>query len=129
MQGLRYAFKNFNNKTCRLVPASVVLMRGFVYKEVAICACTAAKQTGISLKFLLLLDDLLMFYQALGMNLSFNRCDIFVAGGACVSIRYCAAIRTYTVLMILAVIFTICILSITRKTATCRTAEDPGHPD
>ncbi len=27
---------------------------------------------------LLFLDDLLMFYQAFGMNLSFNRCGMFV---------------------------------------------------
>ncbi len=33
-------------------------------------------------QIILLLDDLLKFYQAFGMNLSFNKCGIFVAGGA-----------------------------------------------
>ncbi len=42
--------------------------------------------------FLLFLDNLLMFYQAFGVNLSFNRCDMFVAGGACASISYCTSI-------------------------------------
>ncbi len=46
-------------------------------------------------KSLLFSDDLLM-YQARGLNLSFNRCDQFVAGGVCISIRYCASIRTYS---------------------------------
>ncbi len=32
-------------------------------------------------QILLFLDDLLMFYQAFGINVSFNRCDMFVAEG------------------------------------------------
>ncbi len=47
---------------------------------------------------LLFRDDLLMFCEAFGVNLSFNRCDKFVAGGACLSSRYCTSIKTYTVL-------------------------------
>ncbi len=48
-------------------------------------------------RILLFLDDLLMFYQPSGVNLSFNRCGMFVAGGACASIRYCISIRIYVV--------------------------------
>ena len=50
-----------------------------------------AKTTDISLE--LFLDDLLMFYQAFGVNLM---CYVF-AGGACASNRDCASIRTYMV--------------------------------
>ncbi len=66
----------------------------FVYKEVEICASAAARRTGISLEFycfFTFLDSLFMFYQAFGVNLSFNRCDIFLSGGSCMSIRYCAS--------------------------------------
>ena len=38
---------------------------------------------------------ILMFYQVFGVNLSFNRCGMFVAGGAWItSIRYCGSINT-----------------------------------
>ena len=47
-------------------------------------------------RILLFLNDLLMLYQAFCVNLSFNRCGMFVAGGACTSIRYCASIRIYS---------------------------------
>ena len=46
---------------------------------------------------LLFLNHFFMFYQAFGVNLSFNRFGMFVTGGACMSIRYCASIRTYSV--------------------------------
>ncbi len=46
----------------------------FVYKEVAICACAAVKQTGIPL------DDLLMFYRAFGVN--FHEICFLPRGGA-----------------------------------------------
>ncbi len=32
------------------------------------------------------------------MNFSFSRSCMFVAGGACMSVRYCASIRTYSVI-------------------------------
>ena len=67
----------------------------FVYKEVAICACAAAKRTRNITQILLSLDDLLMFYQAFGVNLSFNRCGMFVAGRAYTSIRGCTSIQCY----------------------------------
>ncbi len=44
---------------------------------------------------LLFHDDLLMFYQAFGVSLSFDRCGMLVAGGPYTSVRYCASIRTY----------------------------------
>ncbi len=59
----------------------------------SICTCVTAKQTSISLEFYCLFDVLFMFYQAFGMNLSFDRCSMFVAGVARKSIRYCASIR------------------------------------
>ncbi len=48
-------------------------------------------------QILLFLHDLLLFYQAFSVNLSFNRCGMFVAGGVCPSVRYCASTRTYSV--------------------------------
>ncbi len=38
-----------------------------------------------------------MFDQAFGVNLFFNRCGMFVAGGTCTSIRNCTSIRKYTI--------------------------------
>ena len=44
-----------------------------------------ASQRPDIIQILLFLDDLLMFYQAFGMNLSLNMCGIFIAGwGLCV---------------------------------------------
>ncbi len=40
---------------------------------------------------------LMMFYKVFGVHLSFNTCDTFVAGEACVYMRYCTSSRTYTV--------------------------------
>ena len=78
-KGLGALLLNFNNKACLLVPTTVacicILMvtgttRPFVYKDMAICTCPAAKQTRINRLILLFLDDLLMLCQAFGMNLS-----------------------------------------------------------
>ncbi len=98
---------NFNNTDCRLLPSPVVyiifMVTGstwtFVYKEVAICAYAPAKRTRISLEFYCLLTIFFMFYQAFGVNLSLHRCGMFVVGGACASIRYCASICTYSVFL------------------------------
>ncbi len=46
-------------------------------------------------QILLFLGNLLMFYQAFSVNLSFNKCVMFVAGAGCTSIRYCVSLRTY----------------------------------
>ncbi len=67
----------------------------FVYKEVA----NLRSQTDWNIaQMLLFLDNLLIFYQAFSVNLTFNRCGMFVAGGGCTFIRDCASIRTYTVI-------------------------------
>ena len=59
----------------------------FVYKEVPICACVAAKQfDGISPKFYCFLMIFWCFYQVFAVNLSFNRCDMFAVGGACICV-------------------------------------------
>ncbi len=49
----------------------------FVYKEVAICRSETDRNIA---RILLFHDNLLMFYQAFGVNLSFNRCGMFVGG-------------------------------------------------
>ncbi len=66
----------------------------FVYKEVLICTCTAVKADWNITQILLFLDDLLMFYQAFGVNLMWYFCCL---GGAGAAIRDCASIGTYTV--------------------------------
>ncbi len=45
---------------------------------------------------LLFFDDLLKLYQAFGMDLLFSCCDMCVAGGALMSIRYCASNKDNT---------------------------------
>ncbi len=72
------------NKACCTVPTAVVFTHiygnhvdhvttwTFVYKEVVICACAAAKRTRMSLtRILLFLDDLLMFNRAFGVILMY----------------------------------------------------------
>ncbi len=49
--------------------------------------CKSQMDWSIS-QILLFLDNLSMFYQAFGVNLSFDKCGMLVAGGACASIRY-----------------------------------------
>ncbi len=106
LQGFGCTSKNFNIKAYRLVSTRVVYIRifhvfmvtgttwTFTYMAVAICTCVTPKGAWI----LLYLDDLLMFYQAFGVNLSFSRYGIFVAGGVCASIRsHCVSKRTYMV--------------------------------
>ncbi len=49
--------------------------------------CSSQTEQNIA-QILLFLDDLLMFHQT--FCVSYNRCGMFVAGGACTSIRNCA---------------------------------------
>ncbi len=58
---------------------------------------------GNSTQILLFIDDILIVYQAFGVNLSFNRCGVFVVGRACISVRYCISItciRTYSTIQL-----------------------------
>ena len=62
-----------------------------------LCMCCSQRdQNNYITQILLFLDNLLMFYPAFGVNLSLNRCGMFVAGRACTSIRYCASIMSIT---------------------------------
>ena len=104
-KGLGARLINFNNTACCLLPIIVVYIH--IYgnmKHMDLCLQGSGdlhmrgSQTDQNItRILLFLDDLLIFYQAFGVNLSFNRCGMFVAGGTCMSIRYCASIRTYAV--------------------------------
>ena len=65
VQGLGWASKDLNNKACHPVPTTHIILPhnaytgiyghrnhvDFVYKEVTICTCVAAKRNGISLEF------------------------------------------------------------------------------
>ena len=113
---VRSAYKNFNNKAYCLVPTTVVYMHIYGSRNHMdpclqgsgdLCMCGSQTDQNIA-QILPFLDNLLMFYQAVGVNLSFNRCDMFVAGGACAFIRYCASIRTYLVSNFTAIKRTIC---------------------
>ncbi len=66
----------------------------FVYKEVTIVRMYSSQTDQNIIQILLFLDNLLMIYQAFGVNLRLNNRCMFVARGACTSIRYCAYIRT-----------------------------------
>ncbi len=60
--------------------------RTFAYKEVVICTCPAGRLTGISLEFDFSLIIFGCFIRHLGVNFSFDKCGMFVAGEASASI-------------------------------------------
>ncbi len=81
------------HKACHLVPTTVVLC---IFRSSDVHMCVSQTDWNIT-RIWPFLNDFLMFYQAFGVNLSFDRCGMFVAGGACVFIRYRASNRSYTV--------------------------------
>ncbi len=104
-KGLGAHLKKVNNTACRPVSTTVVYTHTYGNRNhMDLCLpgsgglrmCSSQTIRNIT-HILLFLDNLLMFYQAFGVNLSFNhvnRCGIFVVGVACTSIGHCASIRT-----------------------------------
>ncbi len=77
-KGLGVRLLNFNNTACLLLPTTVVytVTETMSTKEVTIlCLCSSQTEWNIAL-ILLLLDNLLMFHQASGVNSSFNMCGM-----------------------------------------------------
>ncbi len=74
MQGLGCTSINFNNKACRPVPTICIYMVNRNRVDLCLqgsgdlCMCGSQTDQNIA-RVLVFLDDLLMFYQAFGMNL------------------------------------------------------------
>ena len=76
--------KNFNNKGLLTVTGTTNDFCLLGSADLHMC-CSQTDQNIAGILFFL--NNLLMFYQAFGLNLSFNHeCGMFVAGGACASI-------------------------------------------
>ncbi len=98
--------KNFNNKACHPVPKPVVSV--FTVTMVTGTTWTVWQPNRPEYRSNFTVssnDNLLVFYQAFGVDLSFNRScgtSMFVAGGGLrVNYRsYCTSIRTYSVVIV-----------------------------
>ncbi len=78
--------KNFNNKGLLTVTGTTNDLDVCLLGSADLHMCCSQMDQNIA-GILFFLNNLLMFYQAFGLNLSFNHeCGMFVAGGACASI-------------------------------------------